>query len=90
MKEERFINVTGTDYIVPVLWGEHPESPDYITYGFETKSEGIAFIRGVLEGEGWNDYVGIEGPRTNQKRLLHTFKEAVQERHPYLFEEEGA
>ena len=89
MKEERFINVTGTDYIIHVLWGERPESPDYITYGFATINERRAFVQGVVEGDGWNGYVGIEGHRAN-KKLLEELRQAVQEKHPYLFEEEGA
>ena len=84
MKEERFINVTGRDYIIHVLWGEQPESPDYITYGFATINERQAFVQGIAEGDGWNGYVGIEG------QLLEEFTQAVQEQHPYLFEEEGA
>ena len=86
--KENFINVTGTDYLVYVLWGESPDSPDYTTYGFETKGEQDAFIFGVDEGDGWMEYMAVKGHSTN-KDARELFEQEIRQVHPHLFEEKS-
>jgi hypothetical protein len=83
-----FIRVTGTEYIVYALWGEEPEYPDYMTYGFATESEQYAFLYGVEEASGWNCSVIFRGHGTDNN-VLAEFKQAVRREHPSLFEKDG-
>ena len=86
MKQEKFVQVTGTEYIIHVVWGEDPDSPDYCTYGFATKQEQEAFLAGIEACSGWADDVVMAGLASDQT-LLPEFKQLVQEVRPNLFRE---
>ena len=77
-KEEDILNITGDTYLVYVLWGEHPEDPEYITYGFETEKEQTAFLKGMDEGEGWMEYTTGWGHKTDAQALKDFEQEVVE------------
>ena len=52
------VNITGQKKVVYILWGESPESPEFIKYGFETEAEARAFMCGISEMDG---YLGWQG-----------------------------
>ena len=86
-KPEDILNITGDEYLVYVLWGEHPEDPEYITYGFGTEKEQTAFIKGIDEGEGWMGYWAGCGHKADEK-ALKDFESDIRDQHPDLFNEE--
>ena len=85
-KKEDITNITGTNYLVYVLWGESPEWADYHTYGFETEREQHAFLVGIDEGEGWMGYMTGSGHNTDKKALEY-FEADMRSEHPDLFKE---
>ena len=87
VKKEDIVNITGTTYLVYVLWGEAPEWADYHTYGFETEREQHAFLVGIAEGEGWMGYITGSGHNTD-KKALEDFKQDMRDQHPDRFEKE--
>ena len=68
-KKEDILNITGDTYLVYVLWGEHPEDPEYMTYGFGTEKEQTAFLSGVAIAEGRMGHVAGWGHKTDAKAL---------------------
>lgn len=43
--------------VVHIIWGEKPEDGQKATtYGFKTVGERNAFLDGIREGQGWEDY----------------------------------
>ena len=50
---EKVIPITGIKYVIYVLWGEKPETPEYQKYGFNTMDEARAFMCGISEADGW-------------------------------------
>ena len=87
-KKEDILNITGDTYLVYVLWGEHPEDSEYITYGFGTEGEQHAFLKGMDEGEGWMGYVTGWGHKTDGK-ALKSFEQDMRGTHQDLFEKEN-
>ena len=87
-KIEDIDNVTGTNYLVYVLWGDSPEDPEYHTYGFKTEREQHAFLVGIDKGEGWMGYTTGNGHNTDKKALEY-FEDDIRDQHPDLFEKEN-
>ena len=87
-KKEDILNITGDTYLVYVLWGEHPEDSEYITYGFGTEGEQHAFLKGMDEGEGWMGYTTGWGHKTDEK-ALKDFEQDIRGTYEYLFEEKN-
>ena len=87
-KKEDILNITGDTYLVYVLWGEAPEDPEYITYGFATEKEQTAFLKGMDEGSGWMGYVTGWGHKTDEKAVKE-FEQDIRGTYEYLFEEES-
>jgi len=81
---EEIKHITGTNYLVYVLWGESPEDPEYITYGFDTVQEMNAFLAGIDEGDGWMGYTTGWGVDTD-KKALKSFEDDIRNEHPDLF-----
>lgn len=79
-------NVTGTRWLAYVLWGERPEDSEYVTYGFETEREQVAFLKGLEEAEGWLGYLAGWGHKTDAK-ALEDFEKDIQQTYDYLSEE---
>lgn len=50
-------------YTVHVGWGEDPEvNQRTVPYTFDTRGELAAFLFGIEQGQGWNDYALCERP----------------------------
>ena len=58
------VNITGQKKVVYILWGESPESPEFIKYGFETEAEARAFMCGVSQMDGYLGWQGADSAET--------------------------
>ena len=56
--------VTGSKYIVYILWGEAPESPEFNKYGFDTTKEASAFMCGIDLMDGYMGWMGAYSAET--------------------------
>ena len=82
-KKEDILNITGDEYLVYVLWGESPQEPEYITYGFGTEREQTAFLKGMEEAEGWMGCVTGWGHKADEK-ALKDFEKNIHQTYDYL------
>ena len=77
---KNIVNITGQKKVVYILWGESPESPEFIKYGFETETEARAFTSGISEMEGWMDWQGAYSTETFGKEYTtQTEEEFIHE-----------
>jgi len=95
MEDMEVTPVTGSKYIVYILWGEAPESPEFNKYGFDTTKEASAFMSGIDLMDGYMGWMGAYSTETFGKARLHKygtmtekeFEQEIQGMHDFEEEE---